>query len=171
MNKKYMETPSSDFVYMDFEFGHTRRRYLSLVCASVVCGPEKLRFDLRKRKEREELTWHLRNTWMSATLVAYNITAEVRSCFSVLRSSDLKDLPFRHYICLQREHRMLANRSKDILYGKVISPGGKAIHRPYVAAKDETKKDSSFINLTNAIYKFLGIYDPCLLYTSPSPRD
>ena len=166
-----------EYIYMDFEFGDSNKRYLSLVCVSMFYKGKLECYDLRDengrllfRKILLSLISHLKHDLTTPILVSYAVDAEIRGLFSVFQTSNLKELPIQHFICLKREHRMLANKYKDLTHGAVITDTGRT-RRQFIAGKSTTSQDFKFVNLINALWKFLGIFDQAHLKYKNLYRD
>lgn len=149
-------------LYIDFEFGHSKKRYLGLVCCVWQFQNSTRKFNLLSKKERERCRdelWFIADQNPDVVLVSYGIDAEVRSLFSLFQVNHINKLPFKHFICLHREHKMLANKSKALCYGEVIASSQK-VKRPFNAdkAREDNKDDKKYVNLLNALYKFLNVF-------------
>ena len=151
----------NSFVYCDFEFGRTQQRYLKLVCASFVWEDGSLRtYNLLAKGEQERLKLDIQNRVTPSTiLVSYAIDAEVRALMSLYRTSWLAELPFKRFICLRREHLMLANRCPHTTYGEVLTKAGTVKKRRRMGGYKEPSDTKDYLNLLNALFKFCGIHD------------
>ena len=154
----------NNHLYIDFEFSSSSKRWHSLICVAAIYPDGVLRSNqLMNPFGKQEFIQNLR-TYCNAetTVVCYGVEAEVRSLFSALRVNTLKELPFQKYICLFREHRLLANRCTRTTWGKVIDKAGKERTRNYTGggSTEERNDTHQYINLLNALYKFSGVYEP-----------
>ena len=137
---------------------------MSLVCCSVVIpelGVDK-NYNLLQSTGRVEFGEYLKRlAHPSNRLISYGIDAELRSLFSLYQKNWFTELGFSRFICLHREHKLLANRFPQLTYGTVIG-NGKPVKRIYTPQKDvEEKGDSKkYINLENALFKFLNHHTP-----------
>ena len=156
-----MKLETINQVFMDFEFGKTNQRYVSLICGCLIYYGKTHNFDLRKEKGRSEMKKFIsEHIPYNATLISYGISAEIRALFSLYKTSNLKDLPIKYFICLLREHRMLANHSKELLYGDMIGEDGKIQVRRFYATKTGFALDVKYMNLLNALFKFSKVLEP-----------
>ena len=78
---------------------------------------------------------------------------------SLFETKNLDDLPIKHFICLFTEHKLLANRNFKLTTGSVIDRAGEVTRRIFKSDFSESGEDKKYINLVNALYKFLGIHD------------
>ena len=151
-----------NFIYMDFEFSKSTKRYVELVCASVVWPDGRLEsYDLTRMYRVAELRQLLDlKVTPDTVLVAYGVDTEVRALMSLYRTSFLTEIPFKKFICLYREHKMLANRCFRTTWDEVIDKSGCRRKRPFKSDNaEEDTKSKDYINLLNAQFKFLNIHD------------
>lgn len=151
-------------LYIDFEFGDAnKKRYVSLICCSAIYPDGKLRsFSLLDGQGRRAFIHALKTYCNEETVVvAYGIDAEMRSFFSLFTASLLKDIPFKKFVCLYREHKLLANRCPRTTYGDVVDRGGNVFNRKYGGGKaaEEKSETRKYVNLINALYKFNKVHD------------
>ena len=143
-------------LYIDFEFSGTNKKWLDLICFSAVYKGRKGSSELLReftRSQYKHVFREMGNRDNDLTLVSYNIEAELRAFFSLFQTQNIKELPFKNYICLHTEHKFWANKNMRYTHGDIIRKG-KVVNRKF---HDKDKK--GIISLTNALYKFLGIED------------
>ena len=148
-------------IYCDFEFSAKPDHY-DLVCVvNFLYGPINgiTRYNLLKMEEREEAKKFYRGLPEDSVLVSYSIEAEVKALMSLFETKNLDDLPIKHFICLFTEHKLLANRNFKLTTGSVIDRAGEVTRRIFKSDFSESGEDKKYINLVNALYKFLGIHD------------
>ena len=146
-----MNFPSA-YIYADFEFGNSTGKYPSLIWGSFLVDGVMSNFDLRSEVERARLIAFLQGH-ANRGLVAYALDAEIRSFHSLFQSLHN---PFKYGICLRREHLLLANRCRKLVTGEMISKTSKITVRFNAKSED---KHTKYVNLLNALWKFLGIFN------------
>ena len=151
-----------NYLYLDFEFSHSNKRYVNLICATDSNGESWKFRGAETFSEIPRIKEYLsRYKGEDLCLVAYGLDAELRSLFSLLKVNTLKELPFTHYLCLHTEHKYFANKSKKYLYGEVVHDG-KLKERKYLGhhrMRAEIAEDRKYINLLNALWKFCHIFE------------
>ena len=109
-------------------------------------------FDLRSRSEQERLKEFI-SEHQDHVLVSYSLDAEIRALYSLYQKIHN---PFRYGICLRREHLLLANCDRHLISGTVISKT-KKIKVQFNPNSDDKK--TKYVNLLNALWKFLEVFD------------
>ena len=144
-------------IFMDFEFGDTTSRWVRLVAACTVYQGEIKTWDLRgdyTSQGRKDLRHYL-DTCPANIICGYNVDAEIRALHSLYRS--LTFARQRHYICLFREYKNLANRSLELNAGKVMDKDGKISMVSLPEAR--FTKYGKNTGLISALYKLVGVED------------
>lgn len=149
-------------LYIDFEFGKSKERYLSLVCCVYsyqgVTYTHSLLDSNNKAKCKNDLQ-AIADRHSDLTIISYGVDAEVRALMSLFKVNHINALPFHHFVCLYREHKMLSNKYKKLLYGEVIGGGVKTRRQfNFEKQKENNSEDKKYINLLNALFKYCGIY-------------
>ena len=147
-------------LYIDFEFSVTSARWVELICVSVKWQQNVQNFNLRDRQGKQQfMAWMMSNVPLDTCIVSYGIDAEVRALMSLYRVNTVAELPWKKYICLFREHKLLANRCVHTTWGTLINSAGKTFKRPFRGGdREEEKESKKYINLLNALWKFCQIH-------------
>lgn len=152
---KMFEGTERKFLFLDFEFSSGNAKFVKLICmAYKTLGPECGAIgsiDLREERGKANAI-KLLDGFVDHTLVAYGLSAELRALFSLYGTEDLDRLPFFKYICLHAEHRLLANKHKDLHTGDMVLDGrlkNVPFHPKKIAGFDH-------MNLLNAFLKING---------------
>ena len=145
-------------LYMDFEFSGTNKKFVDLICCSLIYKRELRSFRLVTPELRKELIDFLLSIREEKKkLVSYGLEAELRSLFSLFGTERLntvmENTGIEEFVCLHAEHKILANKNTAITHGEVILKGKKTF-RKY----DDTD-NKKVLNLINAIFKFNKEYD------------
>jgi len=146
-------TYPNKFIFADFEYGKSTERFPTLIWGSFHLDGSLFDFDLRFEEGRQKLReWIV--PYKDRALVSYALDAEIRSFHSLFQDTVN---PFQYGVCLRREHLLLANHCRYLTSGEVISKSSKIKSKFTPAQRKEAK--TKYINLLNALWKFLGIFD------------
>ena len=147
------ETESDDYIFMDFEFNTHNKRFYNLICAATYTATEGHTWDLRPESGKKLFIDYLNKQGKDIILVSYGLSAEIRALFSLYDTENLDDLPFKYFIDLHAEHRLLANRHKELTTGELYVDG-KLTKIPFHPEKKKQGFDN--INLLNALHTVNG---------------
>ena len=158
MYKRIEKEVREGCLFVDFEFSGGNKRFVDLICMSCQIlnkgAPIQVSLDLRSEENKEIARQFFKDS-IDLTFVAYGLSAELRALFSLFKTEDLDSIPVINYVCLHAEHRLLANKHKDLHTGDMVVDG-KVKNIPF-----HPKKIAGFdhMNLLNALLKISNHVD------------
>lgn len=156
-----MKINHDNILYLDFEYNETNKKFVNLLCAGVRYKGEISSRDLTTEGGIIGFKKFMHNL-PPVVICSYNITAECRALLSLFRCERLPT-KFKNFICLHREHRLLANKHYKTAAGLGVvkdKKTGKFEIKDIKFGEYTAKGFKPHTNLVNALYKFLGDYNP-----------
>ena len=152
------------YLYIDFEFRSGTGRYFELlICATTMYEGVMQEWNLLKKEGREALASFLdHDLWVDTVIVAYGVDTEYRAIntlFNAVYGEEFGCDRFTSYICLYREFLCISNKSKTMNWGYSVGKEGEKVFKRFNPRASGADSRTG-INLPNAIFKLLQVYDP-----------